>query len=213
VDAEPGFLQGVAVVTEEAAQDRWNRRLSTATIAIAVLSLISAAVAIAQWSIANGTLTELRDEQRPWVGGTMQVFFNPAPPNPPSTSYYFLDVKNTGRTPALGISITLAEWATDPATASFPLRRCEGSTCRMQNIELLPGGDLALRIPEGGKPEPKLDDVGHVIARIDYKEPNGKGHRTDICFTVVFTPLAIASGAKFSETMTACPQSDSNYAD
>jgi hypothetical protein len=201
------------VVNGETAQDRWNRRLSTATIAIAVLSLISALVAIAQWSIANGTLTELRDEQRPWVGGLVQVIPTYAAPNLPSTSYYNLDIRNTGKTPALELSVTLAEWATDPATASFPLRRCEGATCRIQNVELLPGANLGLRIPEVGKPEPKFDDVGHVIARIDYKEPNGKGHRTDICFIVVFTPLTITSGPKFSETTTGCPQPGSNYAD
>jgi hypothetical protein len=196
-------------VTEETTQDRWARRLSAATIMIALFSLISAAVAIAQWLIANGTLTELRDEQRPWVGGTVQVFSNPS-----SASYYFLlDIRDTGRTPALEVSVTLAEWATDPATASFPLRQCEGSTCRIQNIELLPGAGLGIRIPEAGKAEPKVGDVGHVIARIDYKEPNGRGHRTDICFIMVFTPITITNGPKFSETTTGCPQPGSNYAD
>lgn len=143
--------------------DQWTS-ISTFILAIATIWLACA---------VYRQLIIMEEDQRPWVGSrALGVIPND---NIFVGGYFYIDLINTGKSPALNVSLTLLNWNTDINTVQFPINKCAGA-CRFENVELLPGSPLQVRIPEYGKqPLPKAGDTGYIIARIDYLDSRGQG--------------------------------------
>jgi hypothetical protein len=58
---------------KERAENRAANWATGATVFIAIFTFVTVGVSIAQWWILSGTLSEMRDEQRPWIGAPISV--------------------------------------------------------------------------------------------------------------------------------------------
>jgi hypothetical protein len=130
-------------------------RLST--LALAICTIVLAVVSCRQVGIMEA-------DQRPWIGmaavGIDQRFdFG-------NVGHFKLEIVNSGRSPALEVTVTLLNWNTDIKNVTFPIPKCT-SECRIENAEMVPGLALGMLIPDvGGAPSPlpKAGDTGYIIA-------------------------------------------------
>jgi hypothetical protein len=162
----------------------WSNITAVSTLILALGTIVLAMVSCRQVGIMEA-------DQRPWIGmasvGIDQRF------DFANGGHFILEIGNSGRSPALEVTVTLLNWNTDIKTVAFPIPECT-SECRIENIEMIPGSGLGMTIPniEGEpSPLPKAGDTGYIIARIDYKDSRGNGHITGMCFKI---PTSLGSG-------------------
>lgn len=84
------------------AQTRAANWTAGATVAIALFAAATFGVGIAQWWVLNGTLNEMRAEQRPWIGAPISVV---AEISPDGTYLLFIEMENTGRVPTSNFGV------------------------------------------------------------------------------------------------------------
>ena len=128
----------------------------------------------------------MEDDQRPWVGiGSLQVI--PATPNQQEL-YLLVEITNSGKSPALDVAITTAEWNSNPDTLLFPITKCKDE-CRVDNEEILPGAFVGIRIPKVNQfPVPLIGNKMNIVIRVDYRDTHNKQYYTGICKVVTTSP-------------------------
>jgi hypothetical protein len=186
-----------------------KRSIFDKVTSIATLILSSATVVVAL--IAYRQVGIMEADQRPWIGmGTVGPV--PTPEFLSTGGHFDLEVVNTGKSPAIGVTITLLKWNTDINTVQFPLNRC-ASECRIENGALIPGARLGMLIPDSETPPmPKAGDTGYVIARVDYQEANGTPHVTEICYKIITTAPSPLTNNRLAVSTTSCAAPNSNSA-
>jgi hypothetical protein len=121
----------------------WFRDAHRVT-ALSTLALAFGTIALAYLSFQQ--IQIMKDDQRPWVGlGNIR----PIAENPNSTIVvaYYIDVKNTGKSPALNADVRFIGAPGDCSKFSIPKQRCKGDECDFRGVELLPGSTAGTRIP------------------------------------------------------------------
>jgi hypothetical protein len=84
------------------AQTRAANWTTGATVAIAFFAAATFVVGIAQWCVLNGTLNEMRDEQRPWVGAPVSVVGEIASDG---SFVLSIEMENAGRLPTNNLGV------------------------------------------------------------------------------------------------------------
>jgi hypothetical protein len=149
------------------------------------------------------------DDQRPWVGiGSIQVI--PGATNQQEI-YLIVGIINTGKSPALDVAITSAEWNSNIDTVDFPIKRCEGD-CRVENHEIVPSAFTVIHIPKVNQiPVPSIGDKLNVIIRVDYRDSHNNRYYTGICQSVT-TSLDPRSNRSVIVDQASCTKPNSNGA-
>jgi hypothetical protein len=160
-----------------------------------------------------GQLTEMRSEQRPWVG---LLAIDNIPTDQEYVSKwgfgYKLTIVNTGKSPALNVSFNVRPWKQNVDAPEIPHERCT-TDCIENQFVLLPGGQKNIRIPFFQELGPKEGETAWIIARIDYQDTDHNWHKTGICVTSILKPLAEHTRPGVIGTMRSCDVPESNYAD
>ena len=183
----------------------WNNIIPISTLILALGTIVLAAVSYRQVRIMEA-------DQRPWIGASSMGlderfdFINVG-------GHFYLALANSGRSPALNVSVTLLKWNTDINTVQFPIGKCNAGECRIENLEIVPGMRFSMLIPENDViPLPKVGDTVYIIARVDYQDSSGTPHVTGICFKFPTKLVRNGTSSITESTPTSCPASNSNYA-
>jgi len=185
----------------------WSNITPFSTLILAIGTVCLALVSCRQIGIMEA-------DQRPWVGVKSEGIVDS--PEFITGGYYHLEIVNSGKSPALDVTVTLLNWNTDINNVQFPIPKCT-SECREQNMEMVPGFYSGMLIPEIDKtPLPKAGDTGYIIARVDYHDSKGTPYVTGICYksitTVVTTVVNNVNKTRVIDTNTSCAVPKSNYA-
>jgi hypothetical protein len=188
----------------------WSNISSISTF---ILALGTVVLAFASWRQTG----IMEADQRPWIGVVATDldqrfdFVNVG-------GHFNLEITNSGRSPALNVTITFLKWNTDINTVQFPIGKCNAGECRIENLEIIPGMRFSMLIPESEElPLPKAGDTGYIIARIDYQDSKGTPHVTGVCLKIP-TKLIMLNPPRngFTSitvfTPTSCAAPNSNYA-
>lgn len=150
-----------------------------------------------QANYSQAQLTELRSEQRPWIG----MGFVGYPPDGP----FQLQFISNGKSPAIDVAIfakVVPGAFSDPP--QLPSARCT-TDCKMDGIVMLPGIPfqmVLLREQASTNPISFRDISAWIIGRADYKDAQGGAHATGVC--LFHSPV--------THDLVACPMPNSNYA-
>jgi hypothetical protein len=153
-----------------------------------------------QRDIMNGQMDVMLADQRPWLG----VGFVGYPPDQP----YQLQFINGGKSPAFDVAISAQVWPGDEAAPPrLPTSRCT-LDCKVDNLEMLPGVPFQMiLLRQFGATGPNgptfLDAAGWIVGRADYKDAQGRPHKTGVC--LYHLPA--------THDVRTCPIANSNYAD
>jgi hypothetical protein len=160
------------------------------TAAIAAATVWNVVVVETSVGIMRGQLIAMKVDQRPWVG----ISFADYPPNPVQLGF-----KNTGKFPAMNVSIKAFAWQPSSQEASpiLPTDRCTVD-CKISGVEMPPEMPFQFILMR-----PAQDTVVWLVGRVDYEDSAGIQHKTGICLI------------HFPEThdLRSCPGAGSNYAD
>jgi hypothetical protein len=185
----------------------WDNITSVSTFILAIGTIVLAVVSCRQVGIMEA-------DQRPWVGADFTGLDQHT--DFATSGHFFLDIANSGKSPAFDVTVTLLKWNADINQVQFPIKKCNAGECRIEHLEMLPGLHLGLLIPEiDASPLPKAGDTGFIIARIDYQDSVGTAHVTGICVKIVtaFTANPSRPGNNsIAVTSTSCATPNSNYA-
>lgn len=173
--------------------------------------VINCVLAVATVFLAVGVVWQINimeDDQRPWVGiGALQVL-------PETTNqqqlYILVEILNSGKSPALDVTISAAEWNSNINTLSFPIKKCKDD-CRVDSEEILPGAFVGIRIPKADKlPAPLIGEKINVVIRVDYRDAHNQ-YYTGIC-KIVTTSADPRSNRSVIVNQDSCAKTNSNRA-
>ena len=166
------------------AMARWTRRVGLFTLALVVVSIITAFIFYDQ-------LVAMRKDGRPWVGLSGI--------NPLNTQQVFFIISNSGKSPALHVTAKIEGTILSNDGQPLDMSACQND-CFLDDVEMLPNVPMGRKIPPA--PVPAGAEF-RMFARIDYEDSDGGSHHTRICLIDKYPFLDMRS----------CPEPNSNYAD
>lgn len=158
---------------KESPEQKAGRRTANATWVIALFAIVTAIVGVFQWLAISGQLSEMRRDDRPWIG------INAITPLQDGSGVLVV-VQNAGKEPAFQANIEITGNVIGVRGAPTNDAPCSNN-CTFRNMLLLPGVPLGARVPRTYERQLGPGESLRIIVRADYLDSDGNSHKTGAC--------------------------------